>query len=376
MRILIVLGTSTGGVGTHVAALARSLADHGDTVGVIGPAQTQAQFGFADGTRVRFAPLEISTTVSPRDVVTARRLRRLITTFDADVVHAHGFRASLVTLAALTGLRRRPGFVSSWHNTLMATGARARAERAVATAIARGADRVLGVSEDLVELARDLGAASASFAPAAPPPQGFAEDVNSELLRSSLAQELGIPLTGPLILAVGRIAPQKDYDVLIDALADIAGEHPEAQCLIAGSADEAEKARLTELIEAHASQGRRPAIHFLGQRSDVAALNQVSDIFVLSSRWEARALVLQEAMLAGRAILATATGGTPGLVGDAGILVPQGDSRAFADGLRRLLDDPQLRLSLGRQAALRALELPDEDDAARAARAAYEEVSR
>lgn len=108
MRILIVLGTSTGGVGTHVAALARSLADHGDTVGVIGPAQTQAQFGFADGTRVRFAPLEISTTVSPRDVVTARRLRRLITTFDADVVHAHGFRASLVTLAALTGLRRRP----------------------------------------------------------------------------------------------------------------------------------------------------------------------------------------------------------------------------------------------------------------------------
>lgn len=63
-------------------------------------------------------------------------------------------------------------------------------------------------------------------------------------------------------------------------------------------------------------------------------------------------------------------------MGDAGILVPQGDSRAFADGLRRLLDDPQLRLSLGRQAALRALELPDEDDAARAARAAYEEVSR
>jgi glycosyltransferase involved in cell wall biosynthesis len=376
MRILIVLGTSTGGVGTHVAALARSLADGGDTVGVIGPARTQEQFGFADGTRVRFAPLEIGTTVSPRDALTARRLRRLITTFQADVVHAHGFRASLVTLASLTGMRRRPGFVSSWHNTLMATGSRGRAERAVATAIARGADRVLGVSEDLVELARDLGAASASFAPAASPPEGFAEDVNSELLRSSLGRDLDIPLTGPLILAVGRIAPQKDYDVLVDALADIAVDHPEAQCLIAGSADAAEKARLEQRIEEHARSGRRPAVHFLGQRSDIAALNQVSDIFVLSSRWEARALVLQEAMLAGRAILATATGGTPGLVQDAGILVPAGDARAFAAGLRRLLDDPELRVELGRKAALRALDLPTEDDAAAAARSAYAEVSR
>ena len=102
----------------------------------------------------------------------------------------------------------------------------------------------------------------------------------------------------------------------------------------------------------------------------------MSDIFVLSSRWEARALVLQEAMLAGRAILATATGGTPGLVQDAGILVPAGDSRAFAAGLRRLLDDPGLRQELGRKAALRALDLPTEEDAAAAARSAYAEVSR
>ncbi|WP_019159837.1 glycosyltransferase [Brevibacterium senegalense] len=175
---------------------------------------------------------------------------------------------------------------------------------------------------------------------------------------------------------MGRIAPQKDYDVLVDALADIAPDHPEAQCLIAGSADEAEAERLEQRIDEHARNGRRPAVHFLGQRSDIAALNQVSDIFVLSSRWEARALVLQEAMLAGRAILATATGGTPGLVQDAGILVPAGDSRAFAAGLRRLLDDPGLRQELGRKAALRALDLPTEEDAAAAARSAYAEVSR
>ncbi len=376
MRVLIVLGTSTGGVGTHVAALARSLAQADDTVGVIGPAQTQEQFGFDDRPHVRFAPLEIGTTVGPGDVAVVTRLRHLVTTFRADVVHAHGFRASLVTLAALSVMRKRPGLVSSWHNTLMGQGARARVEKTVATAIARGADLVLGASEDLVDLAEDLGAQRARFAPAASPPQGFSEDVNTALLRSSLTRELGIPRTATLLLAVGRIAPQKDYDVLIDALADIAHDHPEAQCLIAGSADEREQERLAARIEEHARKGRRPAVHFLGQRSDVAALNQVSDVFLLSSRWEARALVLQEAMLAGRAILATATGGTPGLVGDAGILVPQGDSQAFAAGLRRLLGDTQLRTALGRQAALRALDLPDEQDAAQTVRAAYTEVSR
>lgn len=376
MRVVIVLGTSTGGVGTHVAALARSLARAGDTVGVIGPAQTQEQFGFDDRPHIRFAPLDIGTTVGPGDLAVVTRLRRLVTAFRADVVHAHGFRASLVSLAALAVMRKRPGFVSSWHNTLMGQGLRARVEKTVATAIARGADLVLGASEDLVDLARDLGAGRSGFAPAAAPPQGFAEDVNTSLLRSSLTQELGIPRNGTLLLAVGRIAPQKDYDVLVDALADIAHDHPEAQCLIAGSADEKEQARLTRRIEEHAQEGRRPAVHFLGQRTDIAALHQVSDVFLLSSRWEARALVLQEAMLAGRAILATATGGTPGLVGDAGILVPQGDSHAFAAGLRSLLDDPRLRAELGRSAALRALDLPDEEEAAQTVRAAYAEVSR
>lgn len=376
MRVVIVLGTSTGGVGTHVAALARSLARAGDTVGVIGPAQTQEQFGFDDRPRIRFAPLDIGTSLGPGDLAAVTRLVRLVTTFRADVVHAHGFRASLVTLGALSLMRKRPGFVSSWHNTLMGRGRRAHLEKTVATAIARGADLVLGASEDLVELARGLGAERSRFAPAASPPPGPAEDVNASLLRSSLTRALGIPRTSTLLLAVGRIAPQKDYDVLVDALADISRDHPEAQCLIAGSADAAEQERLTRRIEDHAQQGRRPRVHFLGQRTDVADLNHVSDVFLLSSRWEARALVLQEAMLAGRAILATATGGTPGLVGDAGILVPPGDPRAFAAGLRRLLADPALRAELGARAAQRARDLPDEDEASRTVRAAYAEVSR
>ncbi|WP_035282029.1 glycosyltransferase family 4 protein [Brevibacterium album] len=371
MRILLVLGTSTGGVGTHVAAAARSFAEAGHRVGVIGPAATEEQFGFDDRPRVMFAPLEIPVGVGPRDVRTVRRLRRLIAAFRADVVHAHGFRASLLVSAALAGLRPRPGFLSSWHNTIMSTGRRAAAERLVARRIARSADAVLGASEDLVGLARELGASRASLAPAAAPPPRFSEDVNSALLRSRLARELAFDRRGLILLAVGRVAPQKDYDLLLEALALLAPEHPEVHCLIAGAADPEELDRLRSRVAELAAAGRRPSVHFLGQRGDVGALNQLADAFVLTSRWEARALVLQEAMLAGKAIVATATGGTPGLVGDAGILVPEGDSAAFAAALRRIIEDPALREELGHRAAQRALELPDEARAAEILLEAY-----
>ncbi|WP_291798551.1 glycosyltransferase family 4 protein [Brevibacterium sp.] len=372
MRILLVLGTSTGGVGTHVAAAARSFAAAGHRVGVVGPAATQEQFGFDDRPRVMFAPLEIPVGVGPRDAGTVRRLRTLIRTFRADVVHAHGFRASLLTSVALTGMRKRPRFLSSWHNTIMSTGGRERMERLVAARIARTADTVLGASEDLVDLARELGASHTGLAPAAAPSPRFGDDIHAGLLRARLARELGFDRDGLILLAVGRIAPQKDYGVLIDALAELAADHPEVQCLVAGAQDDAERARLDARIEEHARAGRRPSLHFLGQRGDVGALNQLADAFVLTSRWEARALVLQEALLTGKAIVATATGGTPGLVGDAGLLVPAGDPAAFAAALRRVVEDPALREELGHRAAQRALDLPDEAQAAELLLTEYE----
>jgi len=77
-------------------------------------------------------------------------------------------------------------------------------------------------------------------------------------------------------------------------------------------------------------------------------------VFVLTSRWEARALVVQEAMAAGLPVVATRTGGLPGLIGEAGLLVPVGDSRAVADAVERLLGDEALRRRLSSEARSRA----------------------
>ena len=71
----------------------------------------------------------------------------------------------------------------------------------------------------------------------------------------------------------------------------------------------------------------------LGQRDDVPALLAAADVIAVPSRWEARALVVQEAMRAGRPIVATRVGGIPALTGeDAAILVPPGDAGQLARG--------------------------------------------
>lgn len=360
LRILLVLATSTGGVGTHVASLAREFARTGHTVGVIGPSVTNAQFGFDSLCDVAFAPLELGTSLSLKDTAAVSRLRKLIITFDADIVHAHGFRAGFTTLLAASRVPKhhRPRTVVSWHNQAMGSGLRELAEKSVQMYVARNADLTIGASSDLVVRARDNGARNAVFAPAAAPDPQFAEDVNNRLLRSQVLRELALPRDTVLTLAVGRIAPQKNYGMLFDALARI--DDDRIRLLIAGAADDDELRMLRKRVVAE-----KLPVHFLGQRDDVTTLNQAADIFVLSSLWEARALVLQEAMMAGKAIVATATGGTPELLGDAGLLITPGDAEAMADGIRMLAADEQMRIELGRRAAHKALDLPREPDVAR-----------
>lgn len=371
MRILLVLTTSTGGVGTHVASLAERLAARGHTVGVIGSAATNAQFDFEAHPRIKFVPVSFGTSLGPRDVGTVTRLKHLVSTFEADVVHAHGFRAGFLTLSAVARMprKKRPRTIVTWHNKALATGLTGVAQRRVETYVAKHADLTLGASQDLVRIAARHGARHAVFAPAAAPEPVFSEDVNTELLRAGLVHELSLPPDALLVLAVGRIAPQKNYRMLLSAVSLIKDDHPGLRVLVAGAADETELASLSALVE----EEDLP-VHFLGQRGDVSELNQAADVFVLTSTWEARALVLQEAMMAGKAIVATAVGGTPELVGDAGVLVEPEDVAGLAAALDSVLSDPALRRELGEKAAAAAVELPDEDEVADIVETHYLEV--
>lgn len=393
MRIVYVIGTSTGGVGTHVRALARELGAAGHEIGVVGPAATDAHFGFSALPGVRFAALELGTGIGAKDAVLVRRLTRLVRSFDAEIVHAHGFRAGLITQLGLRRLTPGPRFILSLHNQASGQGLRGRVETTIETLLARGADLTLGASQDRVDRARELGARDARFLPAAAPEVTTVSAEEARTTRAALAGEYGFDEGAVIVLAVGRVAPQKNYPMLVRALGHLSSEGPGAGTsatqgastderdssplvvLIAGAADDAVLAEVRAQYAGLQATSASVPLHFLGPRSDIAELNAAADVSVLTSVWEARALVLQEALISGQAIVATATGGTPGLIGDAGILVPADDDRALALALGELAADPARRAELGTRARARGAALPTERDVAEELQGIYTELT-
>jgi glycosyltransferase involved in cell wall biosynthesis len=359
MRVAFVLGTSGGGTGAHVAMLAAAL---GASAVVYGPAQADRDFRFSEV--ATFVPVEIADRPRPAaDLGTVIRLRGLLTSGGFDVVHAHGLRAGALSVLALrtrmprAGGLPRPALIVTVHNAPAAGGAVGAIYRGLELIVARGADSVLCVSADLEARMRAAGARRVGAAVVPSPVAAVAPaDVPD--------------MTGaPVVLAVGRLAPQKGLGTLIEAAARWADLEPRPRLMIVGEGP------LEAGLKARAASLGVPA-EFAGRRTDVPALLAAAAVFVLPSNWEGQALILQEALRAGAPIVATRTGGNPALTGeDAALLVPPGDAARLAGAVRAVLTDPALASSL-RQAALdRARSLPDEDTAVKAALSVYRDVS-
>jgi glycosyltransferase involved in cell wall biosynthesis len=171
-----------------------------------------------------------------------------------------------------------------------------------------------------------------------------------------------------MILAVGRLAAQKDFGTLLAAATLWRDLDPEPRVVIAGDGPLA-----ADLRAQAASLGVDAT--FLGHRHDAQDLLAAATVFVLPSRWEGQPLILQEALRAGAAIVATRVGGIPYLVSDdAAMLVGPGDARTLADAVRAVLTDQSLATRLRAAASRRGATLPTVDDAITAALVAYSEV--
>ncbi len=143
-------------------------------------------------------------------------------------------------------------------------------------------------------------------------------------------------------IAVGRLAPVKDYPTLLRAFALLP---PHATLTIAGSGPEESnlKALVLELsIADH--------INFVGFHSDIQPLLQSANAFVLSSQWEGLPVSVLEASAAGLPVVATdALGTREALIpNQTGFLVPVGDSRALAAAMGQIMTlSPSARKSMG-----------------------------
>lgn len=115
-------------------------------------------------------------------------------------------------------------------------------------------------------------------------------------------------------------------------------------------------------------------VRLLGRRRDAARLLAAADVAVLPSRWEARSPLAQEALRVGVPLVATAVGGVPELVGEAGVLVPYGDAGALAAAVSGLLGDPARREALASAGRAQAATWPSEDDTVAQVLSVYDEL--
>lgn len=144
---------------------------------------------------------------------------------------------------------------------------------------------------------------------------------------------LPAPAGAVKLLAMGRLHPNKGFDTLIQALAQLPGAH----LSIAGEGPE--QAALLQLAR---SLGLQERVAFLGWRRDTDALLAGCDLFILPSRHEPLGNVVLEAFSAGVPVVATATPGPQELIahGENGLIVPIEDPGALAQSIQELIADP------------------------------------
>ena len=225
------------------------------------------------------------------------------------------------------------------------------------------ADHITGCSKDTLDDLENYAGA---------PFGERASVVYNGIRKDDFADVAPYPHPRPYILGIGRHVPQKGFDVLIRAFAEsgldshdliLAGEGPEREAL----------ERLAGEL------GMKDRIHFPGRanRPLAIALFKGCSFFVLPSRQEPMGIVNVEAMAAGKAVIASRTGGVPEIVlqDQTGLLVTPGDEAALAGAIHALGTDTALRERLGR-AGLERAELFTWDAIARSYRAIYDRVLR
>ena len=152
-----------------------------------------------------------------------------------------------------------------------------------------------------------------------------------------------------LILFVGRIAPEKNLELLLEAASRLAAGHPAVRFILVGDGP------CRPALESYSRErGLSQTVHWAGARShgEVVKYMATCDVFVLCSRWEGFARVLMEAAMGGMPIVTTDVSGSDDAVvdGETGYIVPVGDVAGFARSLSDLVSHPERAAEMGRRA--------------------------
>jgi glycosyltransferase involved in cell wall biosynthesis len=161
-------------------------------------------------------------------------------------------------------------------------------------------------------------------------------------------KDLGIDSGAKVIGLFGQPLPEKGHSYFIEAAAEVVKLFPGTRFLIVGYVYRSAYQRSLESLIKKLDLYQH--VLFTGWRGDVPQVMAAVDVLVHARITpEPAALVLLEAMVMGKPVVCSATGGSPELVLDrvTGLLVPPQDSRAIADGILYLLENPELAYQMG-----------------------------
>jgi glycosyltransferase involved in cell wall biosynthesis len=165
-----------------------------------------------------------------------------------------------------------------------------------------------------------------------------------------------LPFNPPLILCLGRLAPEKGVDLALTAFGSIAQRFSQARLLIAGDGP----AR-ADLEQQTVELGLTDVVHFIGwvPPEKVPALLNTATVVLMPSRQEGLPLVALEAAFMARPVVATRAGGLLEVVRhqQTGLLVNKEDSAGLAAALAFLLEHPETATRMGQAAQRRGQEV-------------------
>lgn len=333
-----------GGAETMIFRLSEELRRRGHTIVPVGPRTGTGWLGSAFRA-AGFSP-ETYWLNRPIDPAGVTRLARLLRQHRVDIVHSHDFTMAVYGAAAA----RRVGVphVVTMHGGVNVCGA-LRRRIALRWAMRSSAFTAMVSSATARQFATELGRHESLFCVVpngVPVPLGNAAKVRDEFRIAP--DEL-------VLLAVGNLEPHKGHRLLLEALARIqerGGTRP-WRLIIAAGRGGPEHEGLKRVLNERNLEGR---VHIAGGRDDVPDLLALADIYAMPSLVEGLPMALLEAMVAGKAIVASATAGIPEAIVDGreGLLVPPGNVDALTRALDTLLRNPVLRERLAAAAQARS----------------------
>jgi colanic acid biosynthesis glycosyl transferase WcaI len=356
VRVLRVIARlNVGGPALHVSYLTRGLASRGYettlVTGRVGSNEGSMEYVAEEaGARPVYVDA-LQRNVSPfDDIVALVWLVRLIWRIRPQVLHTHTAKAGAVgRAAALLAVGARPRVVVHTYHGHVLTGyfsrRLSRVFLGVERVLARFTSALIAVSPEVRDDLVRLGVAPRSKFVVV----RLGLDLESRILaaegaREQVRGELAVADDQLLVAWLGRMTEIKRVDDLLRVFADLRARGVDAVLVLVGDGPNRH-----ELERLAARLGVADTVRFTGFRSDVGAVLRASDVVALTSANEGTPVSLIEALAAGCAVVTTDVGGAADVVdgGNAGLLVPAGDLRAFADRLEELARSPERRRALG-----------------------------